>query len=316
MKKWFALALTAMMLLTFAACGGGKDAPATEPTVIATEAEVPVTEAPTQAPTEEPEAITATNMDETVLLDDENCTFTVSLASENAHLGMTLDAVCTNKTDGTLMFAWNGVSVCGYLYDPLWAQEVAPGESVDSIIYIDTWQLEQYGITSVDEIQFTLNIFDSEDFMAEPYANDVYTIYPTGLDANSVTYPERAAVGGEQVITDRSGVDFIIESFEDDGTTYTLRCYLRNRNEMALMYAWENVTVNGCAIDPMWAMEVPAGKQAYGEITFLRSDLEENGIQDVEEIEFRLSVSDLEDWEADPILDEVFTFRTEDSLVG
>ncbi|MBO5129332.1 MAG: hypothetical protein J6B95_03185 [Oscillospiraceae bacterium] len=312
MKKMPALALIAMMLLTFVACGGEEPAPATEPTApILTEAP---TQAPTEAPTEEPDPITATDMAETVLFDDENCSFTVSLASENAHLGMTLDALCVNKTDKTLMFTWNTVSVCGYLYDPLWSQEVAPGESVTSVVYIDTFQLEQLGITSIDEIEFTLYIFDSGDFMAQPYANDVFTIYPTGLDEASVVYPERISVDGEQVITGDNNVDFIIEGFEESGGTYALRCYLGNRTDANLVYAWEDVTVNGSAIDPMFALEVPAGKQTYGEVSFFLRELKAQGISDVEEITFRLNVTDSATGEA--VLDQVFTFRAEDSLVG
>ena len=313
MKKLLALAVIAMMLLTFAACGPQESAPATEAPTQAPATEA-ATEAPTEAPTEEPDPITNTDMAEAVLLDNENCGFTVSLASENAHLGMTLEAQCVNKTDRTLMFTWNTVSVCGYLYDPLWSQEVAPGESVTSVIYIDTWELEQLGITSVDEIEFTLYIFDSGDFMAEPYANDVYTIYPTGLDAASVIYPERVSVDGEQVITTDNNVEFIIEGFQESGSTYSLRCYLGNRSDANLVYAWEDVTVNGSPMDPMFALELPAGKQTYGEVSFFLKDLQQLGIEDVEEISFRLNVTDAATGEA--VLDDVFTFRAEDSLVG
>ena len=316
MKRMIGLILSIILLVSLAACGAEPEttqAPET-PTTAVTGAP---TEAPaTEAPTEPPVVITEMDMGEAVLVDVENCTFTVRLASANEHLGVTLDAVCANKTGQPLIFAWNTVSVCGFMYDPFWAQEVAAGETVNSTVYIATYQLEQYGITSVDEITFTLYIFDSEDFMAEPYVNDVFTIYPTGLTADTVVYPERAAVGGEQVVTDSDGVAFIIESFENDAGTCTLRCYLNNRTDAALMFAWEDVTVNGIAIDPMWAAEVAAGKQAYSEITFYSSQLEENGITDIGQIDFRLVVSDLEDWEAENVLDQAFTFRAEDSIVG
>ena len=318
MKKLLSLALAAMMLLTFAACGGETPAPETAAPVT----EVPATEAPaTEAPTEdaaEPDAAEETAVapviSESLLVDNESCSFSVSAASETAHLGTTLDALCVNKTDRTLMFTWNTVSVCGYLYDPLWSQEVAPGETVTGTVYIDTFQLEQYGITSLDELQFTLYIFDTQDFMAEPIVNESFTVYPTGLDAASMVYPRRNAVAGEQIVIAESGLDFIIESFQDDGTFYTLRCYVGNGTDTALMYAWEDVTVNGAAIDPMWALEIPSGKQAYSDILFFRSDLAENEITDVEQISFRLNITDPET--GDTVLDETFTFRAEDSLVG
>ena len=311
MRKLLALALAAMMLLTFAACGG--EAPAPETAAPVTEAPA-VTEAPIQEETAAPTDAPAAEIPDTMLVDDENCSFSVSLASENAHLGMTLDALCVNKTDRTVMFTWNTVSVCGYLYDPLWSQEVGPGETVTSTVYIDTWVLEQYGITALDEIQFTLYIFDTEDFMAQPLVNEVFTIYPTGLDAASMVYPRRATVDGEQVFTAENGLDFIIEGFQDDGQLYTLRCYVGNGTDTALLYAWEDVTVNGDPIDPMWAIEIPAGKQTYSDIIFFHSDLLENEITDVEQIAFRLNITNPETGET--VLDETFAFRAEDSLVG
>ena len=314
MKRITGLILSLILLLSLAACGGSPEAteaPATQPAVT----EAP-TEAATEAPTEPDETMPALEMEETMLVDDENCAFSIHFASLNAYTGMELEGVCVNKTGKTLIFSWNNVSVCGYVYDPLWSQEVAPGETVNCSISIDTYQLEQYGVTSVDEITFTLNIFDSEDFMAEPYVDSVYTIYPTGLNAETVVYPDRVSVGGEQVVTDSEGVDFIIESFEDETNAYVLRCYLGNRTDIALMFAWEEVTVNGAAIDPMWAAEVPAGKRAYTEISFPRSQLEENGIEEVEQIDFRLVVSNMEDFEAENVLDDTFTFRAEDSIVG
>ncbi|MBQ7800893.1 MAG: hypothetical protein IJ375_01055 [Oscillospiraceae bacterium] len=314
MKKLFALALAAMMLLTFAACGDDAGTSDTEPetNAVTEEATIPETDAPTDAP----EVITSLDMEESVLVDDDNCAFKVSLASENAHLGMTLDAVCTNKTDKTLYFTWNTVSVCGYMYDPLWAEEVAPGKKVDSVIYIDTYELEQYGVTSADQIQFDLYIFDSEDFMAEPFVDETFTIYPTGLTAETYTAPERESVAGEQVIVDNEELTFIVESVSDNSDAYTLRCYLRNKTERDLMFSWEDAAVNGSTIDPVWSSEVAAGKQAYSEITFYREDLDAKAIETVEEITFRLAVSDWEDWEAGYILDEDCAFLAENSVVG
>lgn len=313
MKRISGLLMSILLLLTLAACGAKPEA--AEAPAAPTTTEAP-TQAPTGAPAEPEEVVTALDMDESVLVDDENCTFSVQLASTNEHLGMTLDALCVNKTDKTLYFTWNTVSVCGYMYDPFWAEEVAPGASLNSTVYIDTYQLEQYGITSVDEITFTLYVFDAGDFMAEPFVNETFTIYPTGLNAETVQYPQRAAVGGEQLVADNGDLRFIVESVEDDGTFYTLRCYMENKTASSLMFSWDSVTVNGTAIDPLWACEVAAGKQAYSEVTFWHSLLEEHGIGSPEEIGFRLTVSDLENWEAENVLDEEFSVRAEDFVVG
>lgn len=302
MKKLIALVLAALML-TLAACGRQSAEPDTTPAATLPAAETAAAE--TQAPTEAPQVVTPMEMPESTLVDNENCTFRVNLASTNEHLGMTLDAVCVNKTDKKLMFTWNTVSVCGFMYDPLWSEQVAPGETVSSVIYIDTYVLEQYGITSVDQIEFTLNIFDMEDFMAQPYVDETRVIYPTGLDPETYAAPQRPAAAGEQVITDNDDLTFIIESIRSEGDSCILRVYLHNKTQQSLFYVWDGVSVDGTPMDPLWSAEVAAGKQAYSEIVF-------NGAADAEQIDFRLIASG----EEETVLDESFSCRTEDSALG
>jgi hypothetical protein len=90
---------------------------------------------------------------------------------------------------------------------------------------------------------------------------------------------------------------------------YTLNCYLANHTDKNLMFFWDDVSVNGFMVNPFWSLSVAAGKQAYTEIIFFRSDLEQQDIEVVQDIEFRLQVSDNDDWEADYLLDQVYTFK-------
>ena len=75
------------------------------------------------------------------------------------------------------------------------------------------------------------------------------------------------------------------------------------------MYSWDLVSVNGKMIDPFWATSVTAGKRTCSEISFYRSELESNGITDVSEIEFKLVVSDYDDWNAPNLLEQVYTYN-------
>ena len=49
--------------------------------------------------------------------------------------------------------------------------------------------------------------------------------------------------------------------------------------------------------------------EAYTEIIFYRSEFEKQDIAVVQDIEFRLQAYDNDDWEADYLLDEVYTFK-------
>lgn len=305
MKRLILLVLCLTMAASLAACGGSTAGP--------TEAAPDPTAAPetTAAPTD---AVQPTQpeytMEHTPLTDNESCRFTITGMDFNDHLGLQIYVLCENLSDRPLTFTWNGTSVCGFMYDPLWAEDVAAGKSINSTIGIDTYALEQIGIDSVDEITFTLQVSDSEEFMNEPLVNQTHTIYPTGKTAETVVFPAYAHKEGEAVIVNENGITFIIEGVDDElADFYTLNCYIANNTDKDLLFAWEDSSVNGFMANPFWAATVSAGKQAYSEIIFYRSDLDAHDIEVVQSIAFTLQVSDYSDWEADYLLNKTYTFK-------
>lgn len=311
MKRLILIVLCLSLALSLAACGS---APApTEPPLFPNEdvttpkaTEAPAS-APTAAPTEAPADYTLSGL---TLVDNEECAFTVTGTEYNDHLGLQIQVLCENKSDRTLMFAWNNVSVCGFMYDPMWAEEVAPGKKVNTTIGIDTYALEQMHVESVDQIDFDLWIQDSEQFMEEPVVNTGFSIYPTGKTPDQVVFPQYQHTADETVIVDNDTLTFIVMNVDDElADYYTLNCYIANNTDKNLMISWDEVSVNGFMVNPFWALSVAAGKQAYTEIIFFRSDLEEQDIEVVQDVEFRLQVSDNDNWEADYLLDDIYAFK-------
>ena len=91
---------------------------------------------------------------------------------------------------------------------------------------------------------------------------------------------------------------------------HAYRAYLENKTDKNLMFSWDNVSVNGFMNDPYWGYTLPAHSRAYTGISFY--DLEKIGIKDpsqIEEIEFKLTVSDADDWAANNLMEQVFTYN-------
>ena len=70
-----------------------------------------------------------------------------------------------------------------------------------------------------------------------------------------------------------------------------------------------NVSVNDMMVEPFWTTLVPAEKKACATVTFFRSELADNGITDVKNIEFTLLVSDYDDWEGGNLLEQNFIYN-------
>ena len=304
MKRMICLILALAMIVTLAACGGKEEetivTTATEVTVEIDEAVAPeTTEAPTEEVTETtevPATVAPVTPVSNVLLDNDACAFSVGNVSVSEMAGMQVEVTCVNKTQESLDFAWSNVSVCGMMYDPNWAVTVPAGETVTSQVEIDTYALELMGIHAAEEITFRLDVLSSENWMGEPYAKEYFTIYPTGLSADTVIYPVREAVESEVVLVDDENLTFIAEYAEQQDLHYVVRCYITNKTQGTLMINWENVTVNGLDVDPFWTALVAPGKSAYAEVKFADSDLKAQGIEIVDNISFNLTAYDDGDW--------------------
>ena len=100
----------------------------------------------------------------------------------------------------------------------------------------------------------------------------------------------------------------IIKGYDEDALLgYGVNVFLENKTDKELMFSVSEVSVNGYMCDPFWATTVSAGKKANEQITFFKSDLEANGIDDVEEITFTLNIYDNADWLAEYLVKESFT---------
>ena len=146
--------------------------------------------------------------------------------------------------------------------------------------------------------------------MAENYHNEPFTIYPTGKTPAEIVYPERRTAASEKVIVDNDVLTFVILESEDDSIWgYSLNCYLENKSDKSLTFSADDVSVNGFMIDPFWASTVLPGKRNYSSMSFSDSEFEENGIEEVEKVEFTLRVYDADNWFDEDVLKGTFSYE-------
>lgn len=241
-----------------------------------------------------------------VVEDNENCVFTIKSIDPSGDWGFTLNVCCENKTDKTLMFSWNNVSVMGYMVDPLWATEVSAGKKANESISFSYDVLNQIGIESVDDITFMLRVSDANDWLAEPILAEEYAVYPTGKSIQNIVYPARKTSDTESVLYDNSEYNVVILSGETADGEFRMQYYLENKSGHEIMFSMENVSVNGYMADPFWGASVAAGKKLYSTACFYETLLSDNGIETVEDVEFVLRVSNLKNWETHTA--ETFTY--------
>ena len=245
-----------------------------------------------------------------VLVSNDNASVTITGYSIDEFLGVQIEMECVNNTDKNVMFSLGDVVVNGYMIEPLWASEVAAGKTAKSNCSFTTDQLAKCGIISLDEVTGTLTCMDWDDWSAEPIIKESVAIYPTGKTHEESIAPAREDQAGDFAAVSQDDFKMIIVS-AGEGTWggYVLDCYLENNTDKRLMFSIDNVSVNGMMIDPFWAAELIQGTKKYSDINFYTSDLEENNIEKVEEIEFELTVRDEADYFGEPLFDETLVYK-------
>ena len=160
------------------------------------------------------------------------------------------------------------------------------------------------GIEDVAQVDFTLNVYNDDDYTQAPLMRDPFTVYPLGEDHGYTAVRESAET--DHVLVDDENCSVIITGYDPDNSWgYAMHLYLVNKTDHDLVFSVNDSSVNGIMCDPFWAEIVCAGKSAYSTVLWDHNSLEENDIAKIEQISLPLTVYSDENI-ANPYVDETF----------
>ncbi len=317
-KKIALLALSAAIALT--ACGGGAPTETTAARTADEAAEAQTTAAPEDTQAEAtPEAETTAAAEEEsdkpelkeeiVVVDNDECSIKITGIDPDGDWGYAVKVALENKSsDKTYMFSVSTGAVNGVEYDPFFATEIAPGKKSNNTIDFTTSTLEGYGIEKFTDIELSFHVYDSNDWMADAVAEETTHVYPYGED-NAEMFV-REPQDSDTVIVDNDYATVIVTGYRmDDIWGYTADMFFVNKTDKQLMFGTDDVSVNGYMADPFFAKSVSPGKCAFGSMQWSEDTFSENGIEEVEDIEFTLSIYDDNDIFADHYFDGQITLN-------
>ncbi len=129
----------------------------------------------------------------------------------------------------------------------------------------------------------------------------------TSKPANTETKPQEQNKFQETVLVDNDDLLFKITAIvEDPVWGYTLKAQIENKTDKDLMFALDDVSVNGYMCDPFFAATVTAGMKANKDISFSKDSFKEINIKDVTDICLTLRVYDTDNITGDDLLKEEF----------
>lgn len=113
------------------------------------------------------------------------------------------------------------------------------------------------------------------------------------------------------VLVDNDECTITIKNIDPNGESgFTLKVLLENKSsDKTYEFVVDRAYVNGLYADPFFMTNVAPGKKANESISFedtSDTSLEKAGITDFTDIELHFRVSDEDNWEADPVVDDSF----------
>lgn len=169
----------------------------------------------------------------------------------------------------------------------LFSSSIASGKKANETMYFSSSQLEAAGITNIGQIEIYFHFYDSDSY--ETLFDSEKIVIKTSVYDNMDT---TANVNGEELYN-QDGVRIIGQYVDENsfwGTAVLL--YIENTSGQNVGISCDNMSINGFMVTPFFSSTVYDRKKSYDDITIFSSDLEENNIDSVEDIELNFHIYD------------------------
>ena len=243
---------------------------------------------------------TSDTITETVLVDEAGIKITAKSLDKSGWMGPELKLLIENNTDKNLTVQVRNASVNGYMVSTSISEDVAAGKKANGEITFSNTSLKGAGISTFADMEFSFHIVDDE---WDTYLDtDMITVRTAAAETYTYSYDN----SGDEIYND-NGIIVVAKGLNTGdifgkGAVF----YFHNGSDQPVTISDRDCSVNGFMLDPNLYVEIMPGKHAVDDMDFWSSELEENGITDIADIEFSLHISNNDTWDtiddSDPIV--------------
>ena len=298
MKKFMSFLLSALLVLSLAACGssGSTQSTASESNAVSTaSSEAESSAAATEEATATPEPSAQPTLEETVLLDEGGIKVTATGLTDYGLGGAPdLKLHVENNTDGDIMVQTSEyAAVNGCMVRGIASIQTSAGDSADDTVMFLDDEFEAAGIETVSDIKLAVRAIDAD--WNEICASDFVTVKTSAYGT-----VETPAVDGD-VLYDKDGVKVILlgteeeEDFDFYFPTY-VKLYIENNSEQDITVKTLDFKANGEVTQCSLNAELLAGTRQFTELRLDADSCTQNGITELKDLSFYFSVCDLMTW--------------------
>lgn len=245
-------------------------------------------------------ATETTTIEEQVIFDAEGLIITATEYVDDSFWGEGIKLVLENTSEADVGIGCDALIVNDYMIYDLFSSKVAAGKKANETLYFSSSQLKAAGITNIGKVEVQFHLYDPDTYMTS-YTGECVTIETSNIDVMDTT----ADIEGVEIMN-VNDVKILAKAVDEDsfwGAAVVL--YIENNSGKNVIIQCDDCSINGYMMTPFFSCTVNGSKKAVDTIDFLSSELEENGIEEIEEIELKVKVLNAETYssiyETDPI---------------
>lgn len=287
MKRMFT-ALIASTMLLLAGCSSGNSEPTNVASVDTAASNVG------EAASEESESAAEENavtLDETVIYDGNDIKITATGIKEDSFFGPELNLLIENNGTQNIVVQPDYCLVNGYMMYGLMSSDVAAGKKNNDTLDFSGSTLKACGIDQITDIRLRLTVSDSDSWMPL-FKTDEITLQTSAAGTYAQTYDDSG-----EVIYDTNGIKVVAKSADDEFLGKGVVFYLENNTDRHVVVNGENISVNGYMMTDLFYADLAPQSHAVDILTLLGSDLQNNAIDTIEEVDLTLRITDYDSYE-------------------
>ena len=222
------------------------------------------------------------NIEETVILDKEDVKVTAKSISYDSRGEINIKLLIENNSDENITLQTRNFTINDLLVDEYLSVDVAAGKKANDVITIFEEDLKKSNIETIKDIEFDMYAFETKSY------DDLFEENGIKLTTDAKKYKQSYDVDGELIVDEEDVKIYYLNTKSDkDLGGINVNIFVENNTDKQITITAEDVSVNGFMIDPVFIIDIPAGKKAYDALYFYDDELEKNDIDKIKELELK-----------------------------
>lgn len=231
-------------------------------------------------------------VEETAVFEENSIKITVTGLDTDGWMGPELKLLIENDSASNITVQTRLSSVNGFMVDSSISEDVVVAKKANTGILFSDSDLKNAGIETISNIQFSFHIFDTDSWDTI-MDSELITVNTSAAD-----YVQNVDDTGD-ILVDSDGIKIVARGLDTEDSIFgpSLILYIENNTGRNLTVQARDESVNGFMIDSIMSTDISSGNKALTELTFMSSDLEENSIEEINEIEFSFHIYDYDTYD-------------------